>query len=100
MSRMFEGLVASLSPNPPCSRPLKCYIHALMRDQITTVELNSVLDRLINLFCFHHLIDLCPSLSLRQKHCGILVGDVAGGLYCAGALRLRSGPAVCLMKAN
>ena len=34
MSRMFESLVASLSPNPLCSQSLKCYIHALMRDKM------------------------------------------------------------------
>lgn len=34
MSRMFESLVASLSPNPLCTQSLKCYIHALMRDEM------------------------------------------------------------------
>lgn len=34
MSRMFESLGASLSPDPLCTQYLKCNIHALMRDKM------------------------------------------------------------------
>lgn len=60
MSRMFESL-AYLSPNPLCTQSLRCYIHALMRDKITTVELNSLLDSdqfVLFLEQYNNLIDL------------------------------------------
>lgn len=34
MSRMFESLGASLSPDPLCTQYLKCNIHALTRDKM------------------------------------------------------------------